>query len=104
VSEPSFLAVASLADLPPGGKKAVDVAGRSILLCRDEDRVFALENRCSHADQPLDCGRMRWGWIACPTHGAKFDLETGAPLSPPATEPIAVFPVRVEDGAILVAV
>ena len=68
------------------------------------DRIFAVENVCSHAEQPLDCGRVRAGWVACPFHGSRFDLETGEALHPPATEPIATFPVRVNGDSIEIAV
>ena len=98
-----FVTVASLQDVPAGTAKAVDVGGRSILLCHTSGGVFAVENVCSHAQQPLECGRIKNGWIACPTHGARFDLETGEPLGGPATEPIATFAVRIEDDTIEVA-
>jgi 3-phenylpropionate/trans-cinnamate dioxygenase ferredoxin component len=98
-----FVAVARLDEVPLDGSKPVDVGGLSILLCNHEGRIYALENRCSHAEQPLECGRVKWGWIACPFHGTRFDLETGEPLNPPATEPVRTFAVRVENGMIQVA-
>jgi nitrite reductase/ring-hydroxylating ferredoxin subunit len=101
--EPLFVAVAAVADVPPGTIKAVEVAGRSILLCHDDQRIYAVENRCSHAEMPLDCGRLRWGWISCPMHGARFDLATGEALKGPAVEPIDVFPVRIAGDTIEVA-
>lgn len=98
-----FTAVASLADLPNGAKKLVTVDGTEVLLCHSDGRVFAVENLCSHAEEKLDCGRMRAGWIACPIHGARFDLATGAPLNPPANQPIRTFPVRIHGDMIEVA-
>jgi nitrite reductase/ring-hydroxylating ferredoxin subunit len=47
---------------------------------------------------------MRLGWIACPAHGARFDLATGEALGPPANAPIRTFAVRVSDGMIEVEV
>lgn len=76
----------------------------ALLLCQHEGALFALENRCSHAAAPLHCGRMRHGWIACPAHGARFDLASGEALSPPASTPVRTFPLRVEAGWIEVAV
>jgi 3-phenylpropionate/trans-cinnamate dioxygenase ferredoxin component len=90
--------------MPETGNRVVTVDGLEVLLCRFEGQVYALENRCSHADEPLACGRVRLGWIACPAHGARFDLETGEALTGPATEPVRVFAVRVVDGAIEVEV
>ena len=33
-----------------------------------------------------------------------FDLDTGEPIYPPATEPIRTYPVREEDGEVFVGV
>ena len=98
-----FVVVATLADLPPETKKRVAVNGLDVLLCHTLDRVFAVENRCSHAEEGLDCGRMRNGWIACPVHGARFDLASGEALGPPATQPIQTWPVRITGDVIEVA-
>lgn len=104
MSEKTFVAVAKLDEVPVGTKKTVEVNGNQLLLCHTKDRIFAVRNLCSHADEPLDCGRMKAGWIACPVHGARFDLETGKPLNPPATQPIDTFEVRIADDTIEVAV
>jgi 3-phenylpropionate/trans-cinnamate dioxygenase ferredoxin subunit len=100
---PNFVAVTALADVPNGTVKLVVIGGRSILLCHTADGIFAVENRCSHAEQPLECGRVKNGWISCPTHGARFDLETGEPLGGPAELPIATFAVRIAGDMIEVA-
>jgi 3-phenylpropionate/trans-cinnamate dioxygenase ferredoxin component len=93
-----------LADLPPGEKTTVELAGVPVLLVNDGGEVRAVENRCSHMDSPLDCGRVRLGWISCPAHGARFDLVTGAALTGPASEAVPVFAVRVIEGMIEVEV
>jgi nitrite reductase/ring-hydroxylating ferredoxin subunit len=102
--EGAYQHAADIAELAPGSVKAVEVSGCSILLCHSQGRIFAIENQCSHLQEPLACGRLKAGWIACPAHGARFDLETGEALGYPATEPIRVFPVRIEGDSILVAV
>jgi nitrite reductase/ring-hydroxylating ferredoxin subunit len=59
------------------------------------------------ADQhsPLLTGKIYHGrQIACPIHGARFDLKTGAAKSPPAFTSLMVFPVRVADGRIEVGI
>ncbi|TCM22286.1 3-phenylpropionate/trans-cinnamate dioxygenase ferredoxin subunit [Novosphingobium sp. PhB165] len=104
MTEKTFVAAAKLEDVPAGSKLMVEVNGISVLLCNTKDRIFAVRNLCSHAYETLECGRMRNGWISCPVHGARFDLETGAPINPPATMPIEVYEVRVEGEMIEVAV
>lgn len=81
--------------LPEGSKLVLQVGGREVLLCHSNGRLFAVSNICSHAQEKLDCGRMSRGWIACPVHGARFDLATGRAMNPPAKQPIATYEVRV---------
>ena len=104
MSEKSFVAVAKLDDVPPGTKKLVEVGKIEILLCNTMDTIFAVRNLCSHAYERIDCGRMRNGWIACPVHGARFALDTGEPLNPPAVLPIDTYEVRIDGDTIEVAV
>jgi 3-phenylpropionate/trans-cinnamate dioxygenase ferredoxin component len=104
MAEPLFTAVLPMAELQDASVRLVNVAGVAILLCNDQGELFAVENRCSHLDEPLACGKIKWGWIACPAHGARFDLATGEALNPPATAPIRTFPLRVVDGIIEVAI
>ncbi len=104
MSEKLFVAVAKADEVGPSQPKVVEVNGKPILLCHSLDRVFAVSNICSHAQEKLDHGRVRAGWISCPVHGARFDLETGAAMNPPATQPIETYAVRVVDDMIEVAV
>lgn len=103
MSEKAFVAVAKLDEIPAGSKKVVDVNGVSVILVNTQDRLFAVRNLCSHAYETLECGRVRAGWISCPVHGARFDLDTGKPLNPPATMPIETYEVRVDGDTIEVA-
>ena len=104
MSEKNFVAAAKLDEVPAGTKKLVELNGQSILLCHTRDAIYAVRNLCSHAFEALADGRMKNGWIACPVHGARFDLSTGAAMNPPATSPIDVFEVRVAGDVIEVAV
>jgi 3-phenylpropionate/trans-cinnamate dioxygenase ferredoxin subunit len=104
MKEKIFVAVAKVDEVPAGTKKLVEVNGAEILLCHTKDRIFAVRNLCTHAHEALDCGRMKAGWISCPVHGARFDLETGAALNPPATMPIDTYEVRITGDDIEVAV
>ena len=86
------------AQIPAEKSRRVNHEDKKLLICHSGGQFFVIENRCSHAQEPLDCGRVRNGWVACPVHGARFDLATGAALNQPANDPIATFPSRVVDG------
>jgi 3-phenylpropionate/trans-cinnamate dioxygenase ferredoxin component len=98
------IAALSLSDLPEGEARVIRVGEIDILLCHDDGKIFAVENRCSHLDEPLTCGKVKWGWIACPAHGARFDLATGEAMNLPATRPIKTYPVQLVNGTIEVTV
>lgn len=104
MSDKSFVAVAKVEDLPAGTKKVVVANGVELVLCNTRDKLFAVENLCSHAHEKLDCGKMKNGWLSCPVHGARFDLESGEPMNPPATMAIKTYEVRVTGDTIEVAV
>ena len=104
MTDKTYHAAASTDELPEGSVKAVELAGIPVLLCHTEGRIFAVINRCSHADEELECGRMRNGWLACPAHGARFDLETGQPMNPPATQALQTFETRVVGDTIEVMI
>lgn len=88
--------VANLADLPPGAGHRVEVAGRHVALFLVGDEVFALDDRCSHAEASLAEGDVFDHTVECPRHGAVFDLRTGAVLSLPATRGVAAYRAEVE--------
>ena len=52
-------------------------AHRPILVVEDQDRIFALDNRCPHMGFPLDRGSIEDGILTCHWHHARFDLASG---------------------------
>ncbi len=89
-----YLTVAKRGDLVDGGRLSVEVDGRSVLLFRIGEELYAVEDVCTHDGQPLTDGPLDDGAVECPRHGARFDLKTGRALCMPAVEPVRVFNVR----------
>ena len=87
-----------------GPMQVVDVEGERVLVCRIAGHYYAVEDRCSHDDGPLGEGILRDGTIACPRHGAQFDVATGAALTMPAVTPIRTFETKAEGGAVWVGI
>jgi len=92
--------VCELSELDDGKPFGVEVDDVAIVLVRQGDRVYALRDECSHAELSLSEGEVTKAGIECWLHGSCFDLRTGAPSSPPATEPVAVYPVTITDGRV----
>ncbi|MDH3285103.1 MAG: non-heme iron oxygenase ferredoxin subunit [Acidobacteriota bacterium] len=103
MAERAWLRVASAAQFQDGRSRTFQLEGVEIFVCRRGEEFFAAENACSHAGFPLADGDVEGGIVLCPLHGATFDLRSGEPLSPPADAPIRVFPVRLSDGSVWVA-
>ena len=99
-----YIAVADSDDLPVGTCRPFTLEGIRIIVAHLADGYHAIENRCSHANSPLITSKIyRGNQLACPIHGARFDLKTGAAKSPPAFTGLAVFTVREREGRIEVA-
>lgn len=96
MSEP--ILVANVDELPPGGKKVVDVDGRAIALFRVDGAFYAIDDICTHDGGPLAEGDLIGCEIQCPRHGARFDLRTGRPLCMPAIEPVATHTIERRDN------
>ena len=95
----AFVRVCAVADIPDDEPLGVTVDGLDIAVAKDGDAVFALQDLCSHAAVALSEGEVADCTVECWLHGSRFDLRTGKPTNPPATEPVATFPVEVRDDA-----
>ena len=97
-----FRTVARLEDVPEGTMRQVELDGAKIMLAHVGDRIFALHDECSHEEFALSSGELVGKQVTCTLHGARFDLETGAPRALPAVKPVRTYEARVEDGEIQV--
>lgn len=91
-----FVDVARYGDLVEGEATRVVISGRPVALVLTEGEVYAVDDRCSHADVSLAEGDVEGCFIECWLHGSQFDLRTGEPTCLPATEPIATFTTKIE--------
>jgi 3-phenylpropionate/trans-cinnamate dioxygenase ferredoxin subunit len=93
----------SVGDVAPNSSRRVDVDGYRVVLVRiGDDEWYCLDDRCSHAEASLAEGEV-WAddrEIECPLHGSTFELETGRPITLPATRPQRTYEIRVEGDAV----
>ena len=85
-------------ELAEGETRAVELDGVRVLVTRQDGRVHALADRCSHRGGPLHRGEIRDGCVTCPWHGSTFRLDDGSVVRGPAAYPQPAYDVRV-DGA-----
>lgn len=90
-----FVTFCNTEDIPNGQREVFDLDSMSILLLNIDGHYYAIENLCSHDEYELADGEIIEGCIACPKHGARFDLVSGAAKRAPAYTPIRVFATRI---------
>lgn len=95
-----WIRVGGQSELLPGEFKVVWDHDVAIAVFNVDGELYAVEDVCTHDGGELAGGEIHGHEVECPRHGARFDLRTGAALCPPAHEPIAKFPVRIEDGVV----
>mgnify|MGYP001231159543 CR=1 FL=1 len=92
---PEYLTVARAKDVPPGKALTVDVEGLRIAVFNINGTYYAIADTCPHAGASLAEGDVDGCTVECPLHSVRFDLESGAVLSPPAERNVAAYQVRV---------
>ena len=97
-----FVPVSPVADVPPGSRLHFELEEESVIVLNIDGEFFCIADLCTHDGGPLADGDVCDHQIECPRHGARFDVRSGRVTRLPAADPIPTFPVRVENGIILV--
>ncbi|MBM2829722.1 MAG: ferredoxin [Gammaproteobacteria bacterium] len=101
-----WIDVAPKAEFGPGQSRLIDTDDVMIAVFNLNGEYYAIEDVCSHDGSPLlGCGQgpeelIDNDQIICPRHGSRFCIRTGTALTPPAYEPIACFPVRIQNSMV----
>ena len=103
MADPGFIKVAQVSEIKPGEMISVEVDSEQVLLVNVDGNIHAVDDICSHAYATLSEGDLSGEEVECPLHGGSFNAITGAPINPPASEPLRVYSVQIEGDDILVA-
>lgn len=98
----NFVFAAKRSEIPESGKLCLEVEDRFVVLVQIGDDIYCLDDVCTHDGGPLGEGELEDDCLACPRHGAKFNVRTGEAMTMPATEPTAIHQVKIEGDDILV--
>jgi nitrite reductase/ring-hydroxylating ferredoxin subunit len=107
--------VAKVGEIPPGGRKIVEVAGRLIGVFNIGGEFFALRNQCPHAGGPLCEGVLsgllrsdvpgeydyvrRGEILRCPWHQWEFDVRTGQSWFDPVKTRVRRYETSIEPSS-----
>jgi 3-phenylpropionate/trans-cinnamate dioxygenase ferredoxin subunit len=92
-------------EVPEGTMKMALVDGvDQVLVVNTGGTLRAMQGICTHEYFELDKGFLTGGTLTCALHLSRFDLSSGEPLDPPAELPLAIYPVVIEDGRVIIEV
>ena len=97
----NYVAVATLDELGPGMTKRVRIEDHPILLANVDGNIYACDDNCTHEDSSLYLGCLKGELISCTLHGSRFNVRTGEPQDPPATEALNTYEVKIEGTSVL---
>jgi nitrite reductase (NADH) small subunit len=111
--------VCGTAELLPGTTREIKVGRRAIVVAHVPDHGYvALANQCPHQGAPLSRGVFEPMWVGdkagehardmgrwvlvCPFHNFETDVRSGCPVASLGRRRNATYPVRAENGEVVV--
>ena len=99
-----MIEVCSLNDLPENEIVKKEIDNHSIILIKKNEKIYAVENLCSHMSYPLDDGELEDFEIECLYHAARFDIRDGSAKCLPATEPIKTYETQIKNNKVFIEI
>ena len=99
---PEFELACQQAEVPIGGRQLVEINDRLVIVFNVDGNFYCIDDVCTHDGGPLSEGVLQGCQIACPRHGAKFDVTSGQALSMPATKATGSHEVKLDNGSVYV--
>ena len=94
--------ICKLSEVENGKMKNIEIKNNNILIVNIDNKIFATSGQCTHESVNLEDGFILENEITCPVHLSKFDLKTGNPLNPPATEKLRIYNVKIQNNEIYI--
>jgi len=94
--------VAKVDEVPEDGTFRTFLGPEPICLYNTAGTIYATHDTCTHGQASLADGFIDGDKIECPLHQGMFHIPTGKAVGQPVTVDIKVYPVKTENGAVLV--
>jgi 3-phenylpropionate/trans-cinnamate dioxygenase ferredoxin subunit len=98
-----FVKVARVGEVGPGSRKVIDFDTVTVVLFNVNGQHYCIEDVCTHDGGPLADGDLNDHAIACPRHGAEFDVRDGRALTMPAVTPAPTYEVKIKGQDVYIA-
>lgn len=99
-----FHFVAKVDEIQENEIKLVEIDEELVLIIKVDGQFFCIDDVCTHDGGTLCDGTLHGHEIACPRHGARFDVRNGNATRMPATQPTGAHEVKIEDGQVFVKI
>lgn len=96
-----WLRICAASEIEMEDVRRFDADASSYAIYRTEDGYYASDGWCTHEQAHLADGLVLEDVIECPLHNGRFHIPTGRPLSPPVCIHLRTYPVRVENGDLM---
>jgi nitrite reductase/ring-hydroxylating ferredoxin subunit len=97
-----FVAVTTVAEIPPGAMKCVAIERERVLLANVDGNFYAIGDLCGHRNAPLSRGRLVGHIVECPLHFAQFDVRSGKLVDGPLSVDVPAYETRIEGDTVYV--
>jgi len=81
--------------------QCIEQGDHSLVLIYYDEQFYLLDNLCPHKAAALCDGELHGDQIECPWHRARFDIKTGAGMTPLAGKGVKSWPLCIESGQLL---
>jgi naphthalene 1,2-dioxygenase ferredoxin component len=102
MSEKKWVDALATEELPSDDVIGIDVGGRDIAIYKVGEEIYATDNICTHGQARLCDGFLDGHEIECPLHQGKFDVRDGRATCEPVTDPLRIYPVKIEGPRVYV--
>ena len=103
MAQQGFVRACAVSDVPEDGAIGVEIDGNPVAVVKADGEVYAVRDVCTHEEVALSEGEVYDTTLECWLHGSCFDLRTGEATGPPATKPVATYPVKIDGEDVLVS-
>ena len=104
MSDIEFHSVAKTDDLDEGEAMQVIIGRKEIAIYNLDGKFYATDDICTHAYASLADGYVEGELIECPLHGGCFDIKTGKAMTPPVSEDLKTYELKIDGEQILIGV
>jgi nitrite reductase (NADH) small subunit len=100
----SFTKLTIQSELPAVNEaKEFPCGSKEICIANVNGTYSAMDNVCLYQGGPLGQGTIERGKVVCPWHGWQYDPQTGQ-ATHNANAKVAVYPIKIENGDVLIEV